>query len=71
MIDEIHKQEKLVQDLEWKQTCQKENMKENWDEEERVPEIGTDLFDKAIDEANQKLNTDFAEFLSSYFDSDE
>ena len=37
---------------------------------ERVPMIRTDLFDKAENEANQKLKAHFFKFLSSYFDTD-
>ena len=62
MIPEIEEQEKL-----------KENNKKKKDKTEKakiVPMIKTDLFDKAANEAEQKLKTHFSEFLSSYFDTD-
>ena len=48
----------------------KQNNEKNKEKAERVPMIRTDLFDKAENEANQKLETHFFKFLSSYFDTD-
>ena len=47
-----------------------EKNKEKPDKTKIVPMIRTDLFDKAENESDQKLETHFFKFLSSYFDTD-